>query len=654
MAPMPPSDVFSLLCRMVAEVTVKNVNNGNNIPLLLLFRVVLAQRNLAFPHMLSDTVALALYMTLTYQGLKVVPVTKLLAKAFNVPVDHLDVAQRVTYQKVVLNQPADLNGELVKLMLNPDRKKWTWVARNLKLRSVFILGSPTADEVLRQGLSEPELRRVSQTIVGLSALDGTLPVGCDPLITRVAGTAGDQVRVDKLNWAWDTAHVSNSTFEMVSRVLQTRFVHGALEDGSTLASEPIPAGRVGVPDPVASAPTAAARPPLGAAAKSSRSKKRGAADPVEPVLPVAGSVRNLKHHKSKAKWDKGVSMCATALIDDEKRATVVKPPFVIGQVKPFPAWPHGGVVVFAQFPFLLDGSWRDAGRWTANCQKVMVFSVGGRYEVVFTATKPQASKVADAVGVSEEPLLQPASPSTPGLQLDALLDDALDDSISPVSAVTAAEKSVGEGAPVDGAAGPAAPAPGPSAGARAVGAFAGTPAAAVPAAVARAVAASAGTPVAAASAAVARAEAASAGTPAAGAPAAELPAVAAFARTPAAAAPAENHGNVAEDAESTEYSLSSPQGPKHYVPLSEPLKQRFVRALESGKASVPPLDDQAIEWAVLGRSAPSVFSMLCTFSSNLEIVRSHKLPCGTHRSNNYITIAYPARDPAECAPVELD
>lgn len=100
MAPMPPSDVFSLVCRMVAEVTVKNVNNGNNMPLLLLFRVVLAQRNLAFPHMLSDTVALASYMTLTYQGLKVVPVTKLLAKAFNVPVDHLDVAQRVTVRQL--------------------------------------------------------------------------------------------------------------------------------------------------------------------------------------------------------------------------------------------------------------------------------------------------------------------------------------------------------------------------------------------------------------------------------------------------------------------------------------------------------------------------------------------------------------------------
>ncbi|KAK1868048.1 hypothetical protein I4F81_010544 [Pyropia yezoensis] len=292
---------------------------------------------------------------------------------------------RPQYQKVVLNQPADLNGELVKQMLIPACKKWISVARNLKVRSVFILESPTADGVLRQGLSDSELRRVSQTTVG-SALDGTLPVGCDPVITRVAGTAEDQERVDKLNWAWDPAHVSNSTFEMVSLVLQTRSVHGALEDVSTSATAPIPAGRVGVPDPVASAPAAAARPPSGAAAKSSRYKKRGATDLVEPVHPVAGLERDLKHHKSKAKWDKGVTMCATALIDNEKRATVVKPPCVIGQVKPFPAWPHGGVLVFAQFPLPLDGSWRGAGNLTANCQKVMVFSVGGRYEVVCTAT----------------------------------------------------------------------------------------------------------------------------------------------------------------------------------------------------------------------------------------------------------------------------
>lgn len=75
--------------------TEKNATNGNNIPLLLLFRVLLSQRNLAFLHRPADTLALATYITTTYQPLKVQPATKALAQAFQVPTGALDVAERV-------------------------------------------------------------------------------------------------------------------------------------------------------------------------------------------------------------------------------------------------------------------------------------------------------------------------------------------------------------------------------------------------------------------------------------------------------------------------------------------------------------------------------------------------------------------------------
>lgn len=100
MATMPPSSVFSLLCHTVAEVTEKNANSGRNIPLMLLCRVLLSQRNLAFSHMLADILALETYITSTNQPLRVLPATKALVAALQVPTSRLDVAERVTVRQL--------------------------------------------------------------------------------------------------------------------------------------------------------------------------------------------------------------------------------------------------------------------------------------------------------------------------------------------------------------------------------------------------------------------------------------------------------------------------------------------------------------------------------------------------------------------------
>eukprot|EP00170_Pyropia_yezoensis_P003180 contig_13339_g3187 len=72
-------------------------------------------------------------MTTTFQTAKIEKTTEVLAKADEVPVLALDLAARS--RKHITNQPADVNAELVKKALNPNMMQWSWVARNVLLRS---------------------------------------------------------------------------------------------------------------------------------------------------------------------------------------------------------------------------------------------------------------------------------------------------------------------------------------------------------------------------------------------------------------------------------------------------------------------------------------------------------------------------------------
>lgn len=96
MAVMGPEECFSLVCRAVAEVTAVDSADGSNLPFLLLFRVVMRFRNLAFLHTPVDTLALSNYLTTTYLPAKFEDVAQGIADAFKVPMDQLDVAPRIT------------------------------------------------------------------------------------------------------------------------------------------------------------------------------------------------------------------------------------------------------------------------------------------------------------------------------------------------------------------------------------------------------------------------------------------------------------------------------------------------------------------------------------------------------------------------------
>lgn len=96
MAPMSPMDCFSLVCRTVAEVTTKDPVKGSNLPFLLLFRVVMRYRNLAYPHSGLDTAQLTNYISTTFQSIKFEQAAERIADAFRVPYDEMDFAPRVT------------------------------------------------------------------------------------------------------------------------------------------------------------------------------------------------------------------------------------------------------------------------------------------------------------------------------------------------------------------------------------------------------------------------------------------------------------------------------------------------------------------------------------------------------------------------------
>lgn len=99
---MSPSQTFSLLCRTLVDITAKNTTNGHNMPLLLLFHIVMSQRNLVFPHDEADTRALASYITVSFQSPKLDEAAKILADAFRVPARDLDITSRVKVRSLPL------------------------------------------------------------------------------------------------------------------------------------------------------------------------------------------------------------------------------------------------------------------------------------------------------------------------------------------------------------------------------------------------------------------------------------------------------------------------------------------------------------------------------------------------------------------------
>lgn len=81
--------------------------------------------------------------------------------------------------KHILLQPPELNAGLVNAMLNPTRHQWTWLFRNLCLRSVVVLDSPRVDAACPSGRTVADVAGVRKS--------EELPLGCKAQRIRIPG-----------------------------------------------------------------------------------------------------------------------------------------------------------------------------------------------------------------------------------------------------------------------------------------------------------------------------------------------------------------------------------------------------------------------------------------------------------------------------------
>lgn len=687
----------------------------------------------------------------------------------------------------MLNQPADLHVDQVKAMLNPEARQWTWATRNMRLRESLVFGSPRADAACPRGFMVEDINCIREAVEKANEM----PSGCTRVLGNIPGSPDGQTTVVRLEWSWKDIHEPDEDFDMVLQVLRSRFLAGQTElvavDG---AEASVAADRAGAPV------AGAGRPPV-ASAGTRRGVKRTADE--DPVVPVTPTVRRLRHPKAAARFEKTVAAAAAMLVDEERRVSVVRAPYVVGEVKAISAWPHGGIVVFAQFPFLLDPSFNEQGKMVSLCRKLLAFDVGGSYEVMFgpKSLARSTSVVGGANGT--EPLLAASgvaptavqAGATAGVEGAASDADAAPSATGPVGATGAAgaESSVGTAGVVEsvgptGAAGAASPvaaggaggaggavcAVGPTGASRAsrvgrtpraprgvragragratkacakastrafggvvaekassgpgaaravvapgisvVAGAAGTSGAAGAAVVASssgaadsAVAAgssgAAGAAGAVGGSGVSRAAVAEGSSGAVGAAGGSSAAAAAIAPGGAggsdAAGPSGTAGvpnaigafgtfgflgaagtagaEVATGAGGRETgsnrgakfnggmggmvvppgaSPTAPQVPMEYTPLGVDLQRHFERVIRNGHVAGGPAEGELVGWSIVAQSVPTDFSIRCVFSSTMELGRSQNVPCGSHRSNNFVTAAYPARDPMEMDFEELN
>lgn len=141
-----------------------------------------------------------------------------------------------------------------------------------------------------------------------------------------------------------------------------------------------------------------------------------------------------------------------AFMEEDARATVVQPHYAVYEVEPTLVWPIVGVVVYAQFPFLLDESWRSPGLCLSYCRKVLCDpyprNMGGTYETIFSMNKEDIERERQAVAgggraqqyppVPETSQRQPGSPTptTPTSQPTAPTPTSITDGAAPTPAAS--------------------------------------------------------------------------------------------------------------------------------------------------------------------------------------------------------------------------
>lgn len=139
--------------------------SGSNMPILMILHVVMQLRALAGIIHAKDTDALADYLANAFGTASAKGVNTLLHKGLKVTADEVDVKVRVAFAKHIQNQPARLNALLAGTALNPAAVKWSWLCRNLRLRSVAVIAViPSAPDAPTLNLTMAEMSSVSATL----------------------------------------------------------------------------------------------------------------------------------------------------------------------------------------------------------------------------------------------------------------------------------------------------------------------------------------------------------------------------------------------------------------------------------------------------------------------------------------------------------
>jgi len=313
--------------------------------------------------------------------------------------------------KHVFNQPGDVFADATKLMLNPLSKKWNWLVRNLKLRSTVVL---TVVRVPAPRRATPVSSDAAVIVAAIRRVWSTAGQSLPPGITAklIRGPDDDEDEVKELAISWAKIHESHAESEPLLAALRSRFLAGP--EGTMATDNVSPKGAAGdVPptggasQPPADAAEAAEVAASGAAANSPARSSRGRAAPSStPVVAsakstrgkrpatyagsVTKSVKSLRSSKLQAKLKQTNHAAVTAIMQDDP-TDVVSPPYLIAKVPKNLVWPHGGIVVFVQFPFLLDTSWKHFSKYIVHCRKTVcnsddVDGEGGLYELFVTLT----------------------------------------------------------------------------------------------------------------------------------------------------------------------------------------------------------------------------------------------------------------------------
>ncbi|KAK1869737.1 hypothetical protein I4F81_012203 [Pyropia yezoensis] len=160
-----PADAFSFLLRLCFEWRPIDKVKGSNVPILMILHVVMQLRALAGIIYAKDTDAFADYFANAFGTASVQGVNTLLHKSLKVTADEVDVKDGVAFAKHIQNQSAELNALLAGTALNPAAAKWSWLCRNLRLRSVAVVAViPSAPDAPTLDLTMAEMSSVSATL----------------------------------------------------------------------------------------------------------------------------------------------------------------------------------------------------------------------------------------------------------------------------------------------------------------------------------------------------------------------------------------------------------------------------------------------------------------------------------------------------------